>query len=96
LAAQQQSKPNARIGSRIRNPPLVGCIAIAHPAILEDNEMFAVNVPVQIMAAEHNVSLAKDRRESANKIIPALGVSYDYQYFPWCEARICDEGCSQG
>lgn len=69
-----------QLGAKGKN--LVDCISMAHPSLVEDSEMQNVGVPVQILACETDQMFPKEKQELANKIIPGLGLEYDYQYFP--------------
>ena len=64
------------------NNVLVDCISTAHPTWLEKQEIEKVGVPVQILAPEHDQMFTPELKEYANKVIPTLGVPYDYQHFP--------------
>lgn len=70
-----------RLGAKAHNG-LVDCISTAHPSMLDKEEMVNVDIPVQILAPEHDDMFTPDLKEYANKVIPALGVAYDYQHFP--------------
>lgn len=61
---------------------LVDCISMAHPSLVTKEEIDNVAVPVQIMAPETDPMFVPELKEHANKVIPTLGVEYDYQYFP--------------
>ncbi|KIV93726.1 hypothetical protein PV10_04921 [Exophiala mesophila] len=61
---------------------LVDCVAANHPSLLEKSEVDAISVPVQVCATENDPFLAGEMIEYINKVIPTLGVEYDYQYFP--------------
>ena len=61
---------------------VVDAISTAHPTLLTPEEMQKVAVPVQILAPEHDDMFTEELKATANKIIPTLGVPYDYQYFP--------------
>ncbi|KAK5017493.1 endo-1,3-1,4-beta-D-glucanase [Cryomyces antarcticus] len=61
---------------------LVDCISVAHPSLLDEKEIDTVGVPVQICAPETDPQFSPQPKEHANKVIPGLGVPYDYQYFP--------------
>ena len=61
---------------------LVDCVAANHPSLLEKSEVDAISVPVQVCATENDPFLAGEMIEHINKVIPTLGVEYDYQYFP--------------
>lgn len=69
-----------RLGAKGEN--LVDCISMAHPSLVEKSEIDAVGVPVQIMAPETDQQFTPELKEHSNKVIPALGLDYDYQYFP--------------
>ncbi|KAL8951012.1 MAG: hypothetical protein Q9222_002988 [Ikaeria aurantiellina] len=61
---------------------MVDCISAAHPSLLTKEEINELAVPVQILAPEHDMSFTPELKEYTNKTIPALGIEYDYQYFP--------------
>lgn len=61
---------------------LVDCISTAHPTHLTKEEIDRVAVPVQIMAPEIDPQFTEDMKAYSNRVIPSLGVPYDYQYFP--------------
>lgn len=71
-----------RLGAKSHSPPLVDCIATAHPSMLEENEIQKVGVPVQIISPENDMVFTPQLKEFVNRVIPTLGVAYDYQYFP--------------
>jgi dienelactone hydrolase len=62
--------------------PLVDAISTAHPSWLTKEEIAATRVPTQIIAPEHDMQLTPELRKYANETVPALGVEYDYRYFP--------------
>lgn len=70
-----------QLGAR-ENGGLVDCVSIAHPALLEKEEIDNIGVPVQILAPEFDPTFTAELKEHANKVIPTLGVPYDYQHFP--------------
>lgn len=61
---------------------LVDCISTAHPSLLLTSEIDAVSVPVQILSPENDPLYTEDLKAYSNKVIPTLGIEYDYQYFP--------------
>ncbi|KAH8586906.1 Alpha/Beta hydrolase protein [Bisporella sp. PMI_857] len=71
-----------RLGSKLNSPSIVDCISTAHPSALEEHEIESVNVPVQILAPENDIVFTSELKEFANRVIPTLGVPYDYQHFP--------------
>ncbi|KAF2677205.1 alpha/beta-hydrolase [Lentithecium fluviatile CBS 122367] len=64
------------------DPSLIDAVAVAHPSLLEKSEIDGLKVPVQIVAPENDHAFPPDLKEYANKVIPALGVPYEYIYFP--------------
>ncbi|KAF1975966.1 alpha/beta-hydrolase [Bimuria novae-zelandiae CBS 107.79] len=64
------------------DPALVDVISVAHPLLVEKPEIDNCKVPVQIMAAEHDMEFTPELKEYTNKVIPTLGVPYEYIYFP--------------
>jgi len=80
-----------RLGAK-GNDGLVDCISTAHPSLLEKGEIDAVGVPVQILAPENDVLFTPDLKEYANKVIPTLGLPYDYQYLPGVEHGFATRG----
>lgn len=64
---------------------LVDCISAAHPTLLEHHEIENVAVPVQLLAPEIDPQFTEELKEFSNRVIPTLGVAYDYQYFPGLE-----------
>lgn len=69
-----------QLGAKGQN--LIDCISIAHPSFLTKEEINAVDVPVQILAPENDPQLTPELKAHCNKVIPDLGLEYDYQYFP--------------
>jgi dienelactone hydrolase len=64
------------------DPTLIDAISMAHPSLVEKSEIDNVKVPVQIAAPEHDHVFTPEMKEYANKVIPTLGVPYEYLYFP--------------
>ncbi|KAJ9639107.1 hypothetical protein H2204_004015 [Knufia peltigerae] len=69
-----------QLGAKGNN--LVDCISTAHPSLLLTSEIDAVSVPVQILSPENDPLYTEDLKAYSNKVIPTLGIEYDYQYFP--------------
>ncbi|KAJ5690092.1 hypothetical protein N7462_004484 [Penicillium macrosclerotiorum] len=80
-----------RLGSK-DNEDLVDCISTAHPSWLTKEEIQNVGVPVQILAPEHDPAFTPELKEFSNKVIPTLGIDYDYQYFPNVEHAFAVRG----
>lgn len=70
-----------RLGARTSGG-LVDCISTAHPSWLIKEEIENVNVPVQILAPEIDPVYTPELKEFSNRVIPSLGLDYDYQHFP--------------
>ncbi|KAF2441759.1 alpha/beta-hydrolase [Karstenula rhodostoma CBS 690.94] len=64
------------------DPALVDAISMAHPSLLEESEISSVKVPVQILAPEHDYMFTPELKAYANRVIPTLGVPFEYVYFP--------------
>jgi dienelactone hydrolase len=79
-----------RLGGKDVN--LVDCISTAHPTLLEKSEIQNVDVPVQIMAPEFDPMFTPELKEFCNKVVPTLGVPYDYQYFPGLHHAFATKG----
>jgi len=45
-------------------------------------EFDAVAVPIQILSPEHDPMYTAELKEHSLKVLPTLGVEFDYQYFP--------------
>lgn len=71
---------------------LVDCISTAHPSLLEESEVGQVGVPVQILAPENDFMFPDEMKMLVNKVIPSLGVTYDYQHFPGVEHGFATRG----
>jgi dienelactone hydrolase len=61
---------------------LVDCISTGHPTWLTKQEIEQVTVPTQILAPEFDPTFTPELKAFANKVIPQIGIPYDYQYFP--------------
>lgn len=61
---------------------LVDCISIAHPSLTTKEEYDNVAVPIQILAPENDFAFTPELKEHSLKVLPTLGVEFDYQYFP--------------
>lgn len=64
------------------DPSVIDAISMAHPSLVEETEIDNVKVPVQILAPEHDEMFRPDLKAYANKVIPTIGVPYEYVYFP--------------
>jgi hypothetical protein len=52
-------------------------------------------VPVQILTPEFDAMFTPELKEFSNKVIPTLGVPYDYQYFPSVKHSFATRGDQQ-
>lgn len=80
-----------RLGAKSHNN-LVDCISTAHPSWLTHNEIEGVGVPVQILAPEIDPVFTPELKEFSNRVIPSLGLDYDYQHFPGLEHAFAVRG----
>lgn len=62
--------------------PLVDALSTGHPSWLTKEEIAGSKVPAQILAPEHDMMLSPELKKFANETIPALGLEYEYRYFP--------------
>ena len=69
-----------QMGSKDRK--LVDCVMIAHPTSLDKKEIDDIDVPVQILAPQHDPVFTEELKSYCNETIPKLGLAYDYQFFP--------------
>ncbi|KAF2256183.1 alpha/beta-hydrolase [Trematosphaeria pertusa] len=68
-----------RLGS---DPSLIDAVSGVHPSLVEKSELDALKVPTQILAPETDPAFSPELKEYSNKVIPTLGISYEYVYFP--------------
>ncbi|KAJ5587460.1 uncharacterized protein N7459_003225 [Penicillium hispanicum] len=80
-----------RLGAK-ENQGLVDCISTAHPSWLTEEEIRDVHVPVQILAPEIDPVFTPELKEFSHRIIPSMGLEYDYQYFPGLEHSFAVRG----
>lgn len=79
-----------RLGAKGNN--LVDCISTAHPSWLTEEEIQSVGIPVQILAPEIDPVYTPELKEFSNRVIPSLGLAYDYQHFPGLEHAFAVRG----
>ncbi|KAI0594174.1 putative hydrolase [Biscogniauxia sp. FL1348] len=68
-----------------RGNGLIDCIATAHPSWLTTDDIDKVGVPVLVQAPERDPVYTQDLKDYTHKVIPTLGVAYEYQFFPGVE-----------
>ncbi|OAP56255.1 hypothetical protein AYL99_09434 [Fonsecaea erecta] len=61
---------------------IIDCVSTAHPSLLEKAEIDALSVPTQILAPEDDPLYTPELKEYSLKVLPTLGIEWDYQYFP--------------
>ena len=74
------------------NQQLINCLSIAHPSWLTKSEISSISVPTQILAPEFDPVFTAELKEYSNRVIPGLGVGYDYQYFPGLKHAFATRG----
>lgn len=85
-----------------QNIKLVDCISVAHPSLLEKDDVENVSVPTQIIAPEHDYLLTEELKEYCNKMIPKKGLPYRYDFYPGLAHGFAvkgdpsDQGASRG
>lgn len=73
-----------RLGARTSGG-LVDSISTAHPSWLTKEEIEGVGVPVQILAPEIDPVFTPELKYLCNRVIPSVGLDYDFQHFPALE-----------
>ncbi|TVY50772.1 Hydrolase tropI [Lachnellula cervina] len=61
---------------------LIDAISVGHPSLLVKGEIDALSVPTQILAPETDPQLTPELKEYCNRVIPGLGIPYQYDYYP--------------
>jgi dienelactone hydrolase len=61
---------------------LLDCVSVAHPSLLDKSEIDSLAVPTQIIAPENDPSFTPELKEYSNKVIPTLGIPYQYDFYP--------------
>lgn len=74
-----------RLGAAEHQPPLVDCISMGHPSLVEHKDMDECAVPVQILAPEHDEMFSHGLKSYAFKALTARDMPFDYQHFPGVE-----------
>ena len=74
-----------RLGAKEHQPPLVDCVATAHPSMLINKDIDEIAVPVQILAPEFDPIYTPELKQHTLETIPKLGIPFDYQHFPGVE-----------
>lgn len=69
-----------QLGAKGNN--LIDAITVAHPSMVTQEEVAALAVPTQILAPETDQQLTPELKEYCNKVIPGLGIPYQYDYYP--------------
>jgi dienelactone hydrolase len=68
-----------KIGSQSE---LFNSISVAHSSTPTEEDVKAIKVPFQILAAEYDPTFPTEVKEMCNREIPKLGVDYVYHHFP--------------
>jgi dienelactone hydrolase len=74
------------------DPALIDAVSVAHASLVEKSEIDALKVPVQIQAPENDFAFTPELKEYANKVVPTLGVPYEYVYFPGLQHGFASRG----
>lgn len=61
---------------------LLDCVSVAHPSRIEKSEIDALAAPTQILVPETDTQLTPELKEYCNRVIPTLGIPYQYDYYP--------------
>jgi len=60
---------------------LVDCVSTGHPALFDESDVDAVGVPIQLLAPEDDFTFTPELKQYCNKVLPTLGIDFDYQHF---------------
>ncbi|PGH27728.1 hypothetical protein AJ80_00515 [Polytolypa hystricis UAMH7299] len=80
-----------RLGNKA-NDNLVDAIVAAHPTHLTEEEIQNVGVPTQILAPETDSQYPPELKAFTNKVLPELGIDYDYQHFAGLDHGFATKG----
>jgi dienelactone hydrolase len=69
-----------RLGAK--DSALVDCAAVAHPSLLEKDEIANVGVPVQYFVPETDPMFTPELKEFTLKTLPELNIPFNYDYYP--------------
>jgi dienelactone hydrolase len=69
-----------RLGAK--DSALVDCAAVAHPSLLEKDEIANVGVPVQYLVPETDPMFTPELKEFTLKTLPELNIPFNYDYYP--------------
>ncbi|RMZ66257.1 dienelactone hydrolase [Pyrenophora seminiperda CCB06] len=64
------------------DPALVDAVSTAHPSLLEQSEIAAVKVPVQVLSPENDFMYTEELKQATLETLPKTGVHWEYIYFP--------------
>jgi dienelactone hydrolase len=65
-----------------RGQNLLHCVSTAHPSFSDEQGIFSLGVPTQILAPEHDHHLTPELKNYYNRGIPENNLPYEYVYFP--------------
>ncbi|KAI2609071.1 dienelactone hydrolase family protein [Hypoxylon fragiforme] len=74
-----------RLAAKEHTPPLVDCVATAHPSLLTHKDIDDVAVPVQLLAPENDFTFTAELKSYAFDTLQKNNVQFDYRYFPGIE-----------
>jgi dienelactone hydrolase len=72
--------------------PLVDAVSTGHPTWLTKDDIDGVRVPTQILAPERDTTFTLELKEYSLKVLPTLGIEFDYRYFPGVEHAFISRG----
>ncbi|KAF1960453.1 alpha/beta-hydrolase [Byssothecium circinans] len=74
------------------DPALVDAVVGCHPSMVEKSELDGLTVATSIHAPEEDFTFLPDMKEHANKVIPTLGIPYEYVHFPGLQHGFASRG----
>jgi dienelactone hydrolase len=74
-------------GIEVDGKKLVDCVSVGHPSLVEKAHIDGVrhDVPVQVLAPEHDVAYTEELKMHTFVTLQKLGVPFDYQHFAGAE-----------
>lgn len=67
---------------KLASKGVLDCVTIAHPGNPTEEEVKAINIPVQILAPEHDPTFTQQMKDFCKLEIPKQGVDFIYHHFP--------------
>jgi dienelactone hydrolase len=71
----------------------IDCMSTGHPAQFDKGDIEALGgCPVQLLAPEEDFTFTPELKEHCLKVLPTVGIDWDYQYFHGVKHGFCTRG----